>query len=127
MVSLFPLLGCNLSYIVELFAGLHELASASTRTLLKLASASVRALLKPCGDPLTWCGNIFVGCSVTPTFFRQITSFSDCFHYTKKQKNLYVGSCNYFLYTIQKGSNWYMDRGVRDLEVAFSKANFIIF
>ena len=51
MVSLFLLLGCNLSYIVDLFAALHELASASTRTLLKLAS-SVRALLKPYGDTL---------------------------------------------------------------------------
>ena len=51
MVSLFLLLGCNLSYIVDLFAGLHELALASTRTLLKLAS-SVRALLKPYGDTL---------------------------------------------------------------------------
>ena len=29
MVSLFLLLGCNLRYIVDLFAGLHELASAS--------------------------------------------------------------------------------------------------
>ena len=45
MVSLFLLLGCNLSYVVDLFAGLHELASASTRTLLKPAS-SVRALLR---------------------------------------------------------------------------------
>ena len=45
MVSLFLLLGCNLSYIVDLFAALHELASASARTLLKLAS-SVRARLK---------------------------------------------------------------------------------
>ena len=59
MVSLFLLLGCNLSYIVDLFAALHELASASARTLLyleriKLAS-SVRALLKPYGDTLiTW-------------------------------------------------------------------------
>ena len=44
MVSLFLLLGCNLSYIVDLLAALHErLASASARTLLKLAS-SVRAL-----------------------------------------------------------------------------------
>ena len=40
------------SYIVDLFAALHELASASARTLLKLAS-SVRALLKPYGDTLT--------------------------------------------------------------------------
>ena len=36
------------SYIVDLFAALHDLASASSRTLLKLAS-SVRALLKPYG------------------------------------------------------------------------------
>ena len=52
MVSLFLLLGCNLSYIVDLFAGLRELTSASMRTLLKLAS-SVRALLKPYGDTLS--------------------------------------------------------------------------
>ena len=52
MVSLFLLLGCNLSCIVDLFAALHELASVSVRTLLKLAS-SVRALLKPYGDTLT--------------------------------------------------------------------------
>ena len=59
-----------------------------------------------------------------PPFFRQITSFSDSFHYTEKQKkNLYVGSFNYFSYTIQIGSNWYMDTSVRDLEVAFFKAN----
>ena len=49
MVSLFPLLGCNLSYVVDLFAALHELASASACTSLKLAS-SVRALLKPYGE-----------------------------------------------------------------------------
>ena len=49
MVSLFLLLGCNLSYIADLFAALHELASAGARTLLKLTS-SVRALLKPYGD-----------------------------------------------------------------------------
>ena len=40
------------SYIIDLFAGLHELASASVRTLLKLAS-SVCALLKPYGDTLS--------------------------------------------------------------------------
>ena len=39
------------SYIVDLFAALHELASASARTLLKLASSG-RALLKPYGDTL---------------------------------------------------------------------------
>ena len=36
---------------------------------------------------------------------------------------MYVGSVNYFSYTIQIGSNWYMDTGVRDLEVACFKAN----
>ena len=41
----------------------------------------------------------------------------------KNKKNLYVGSFNYFSYTIQIGSNSYMDTGVRDLEVAFFKAN----
>ena len=72
---------------------------------------------------LALCANIFVGRSVIPTLFRQITSFFDSFHYTKNKKNLYVGSFNYFSYTIQKGSNWYTDRGLRDLEVAFFKAN----
>ena len=40
-----PTQGCNLSFIVDLFAVLHELASARARTLLKLAS-SVRALTR---------------------------------------------------------------------------------
>ena len=60
---------------------------------------------------------------MTLTFFWQITSFSDSFHYTEKQKNLYAVSFNYFSYTIQIGSNWYMDTGVRNLEVACFKAN----
>ena len=47
MVSLFLFLGCNLSYIFDLFAALHELASASART------SSMRALLKPYGDILS--------------------------------------------------------------------------
>ena len=47
------------SYIVDLFAALHELASARARTLLKLAS-SVRALLKPYGDTLSAFTNFFV-------------------------------------------------------------------
>ena len=37
----------------------------------------------------------------------------------KNKRNLYVGSFNYFSCTFQIGSNWYMDTGVRDLEVAF--------
>ena len=46
------------SYIVDLFAGLHELASASSRTLLKLTS-SVRTLLKPYGDTLRRLERVF--------------------------------------------------------------------
>ena len=45
------------SYIVDLYAALDELASASARTLLKLAS-SVRALLKPYGDTLRWLDRV---------------------------------------------------------------------
>ena len=32
-----------------------------------------------------------------------------------------MGSLNYFSYTIYIGSNWYMDTGVRDFKVAFSR------
>ena len=41
----------------------------------------------------------------------------------KNEKNFSVGSVYFFSYTIQIGSNWYMDTGVRDLEVPFFKAN----
>ena len=41
----------------------------------------------------------------------------------KNKKNLCVGSLNYFSYTIQIGSNWNLDTGERDLEVACFKAN----
>ena len=41
----------------------------------------------------------------------------------KNTKYLYVGSFNYFLNTIQTGSNWYMDTAVRDLEVACFKVD----
>ena len=37
----------------------------------------------------------------------------------KNKKNLYVGSFNYFSYTIQIGSNWYMDTGVRTQKLYF--------
>ena len=40
-----------------------------------------------------------------------------------KNKKICVGSFNYFSYTVKKGSNWYFDTGVRDLEVVFFKAN----
>ena len=54
-----------------------------------------------------------------PHFFFQIPSFSDSLHYTKKNIYMYVGRFNYFSYTIQIGSNWYMDTGVHELKVAF--------
>ena len=37
----------------------------------------------------------------------------------KNKKNLYVGSFNYFSYTIRIGWNWYMNTTVRDLEITF--------
>ena len=43
---------------------------------------------------------------------------------TKNKKILCVGSCNYFAFTIQIGSNCYINTGVRDLEVALFKANY---
>ena len=60
-----------------------------------------------------------------PTFFRQITSFSDSLHYTKK-KTTKICTWEVLIIshiTIQIGSNWYMDTGVRDLDVAFFKTN----
>ena len=73
---------------------------------------------------LTWCANIFVGCSVTPTFFfGRSLPFVILSIILKNKKNLYVGSFNYFSYTIHIGWNWYMNTAVRDLEVAFFKAN----
>ena len=74
---------------------------------------------------LTWCANIFVGCSVTPTFFfgRSLPFLTLSIILKKQKKHLCMGSFNYFSYTIKMGSNWYMDTVVRDLEVAFFKAN----
>ena len=73
---------------------------------------------------LTWCANIFVECLVTPIFFfGRSLPFLILSIILKKinKKNLYVGSFDYFSYTIQIGSNWYMylNRSVRDFEVAF--------
>ena len=68
------------SYIVDFFAALHELASASARTLLKLAS-SVRALLKPYGDTLNCMQLISETTCRGPTrytlvFFNQATQYT---------------------------------------------------
>ena len=73
---------------------------------------------------VTWSANIFVGCSVTPHFFfGRSLPFMILSIILKNKKNLYLGSVNYFSYTIQIGSNWYMDTGVHDLEVVCFKAN----
>ena len=56
-------------------------------------------------------------------FFGRSLSFLILSIILKNKKNLCVGSFNYFLYTIQIGLNWYMDTGVRDLEVACFKAD----
>ena len=73
---------------------------------------------------LTWCANISAGCSVTPTFFfGRSLPFLILIIILKNRKNMCVGSFNYFSYTIKKGSNWYMDTGMRDLEVLFFNAN----
>ena len=52
-----------------------------------------------------------------PTFFARSLPF-DSFHYNKKQTYLYVGSFNYFSFTIHIGAKSYMDTGVHDLKVA---------
>ena len=61
---------------------------------------------------------------MTPTFFFGISlPFLILSIILKNEQNPYVGGFNVFSCTIQIGSNWYMDTGVRDLEVAFFKAN----
>ena len=46
----------------------------------------------------TWCANIFVGCSVTPTFFfGRSLPFLILSIILKNEKNLYVGRFNFFL------------------------------
>ena len=59
----------------------------------------------------------------SPTFFGRSLPFLILFIILKNRKNLYLGSFNYFSYATEIGSNWYMDTGVHDLEVAFFKAN----
>ena len=60
-----------------------------------------------------------------PQFFGGADHFLFSFFplYLKTKKKSVRGKFNYFSYTIQTGSNWYMDTGVRDLEVACFKAN----
>lgn len=59
----------------------------------------------------------------THFFFGRSLPFLSLSIRLKNKKNLCMGSFNYFSYTIQIGSNWYMDTGECDLEVAWFKAN----
>ena len=52
-------------------------------------------------------------------FFGRSLPFVILSNMLKNKKNLYVGSFNYFSYTIHIGSTWYMNTAVCDLEVAF--------
>ena len=73
---------------------------------------------------LTCYANISFGCSVNPTFFvRSLPFFLILSVILKNKKNCMWEGFNYFSCTIHIGSNWYMDTGVHDLEVAFFKAN----
>ena len=56
-------------------------------------------------------------------FFGRSLPFLILFIILKNKKDLYLGSFSYFSYTIRIGSSWYMNTGVRDLEVTFFKAN----
>ena len=56
-------------------------------------------------------------------FFARSLPFLIIYIITKNRKILYVGSFNYFAFTIHMGSNCYINTGVHDLEVALFKAN----
>ena len=58
---------------------------------------------------------------MTPTFFGRSLTFFILSIIPKNKKNLYVGNFNYLSYTMQIRSNWYMDTGVHNLEVALIK------
>ena len=63
---------------------------------------------------------IFIECPVTPHFFiGRSLAFLILTVILRNKNNLFLGSFNYFSYTIpQMASNWDMDTGVRDLKVA---------
>ena len=95
------------SYIVDLFAGLHELASASSRTVFQARAPSRNSIKYRAGD---LCGNLICKCFCWMLgdphfFFGRALSFLILSIILKNKKNLYVGSFNYFSNTIQIGSN----------------------
>ena len=76
----------------HLYCAHHSLSTHVPRHFQAHAlSRKLNKNIEPVTLALTWCANIFVGCSVTPNFFRQITSFSDSLHHTKKQKKSVCG------------------------------------
>ena len=101
---------CYCAYLVRTLFTKHIRATSflSART-----ESKTRQNIELMTLALTWCANIFAGCSVNPTFF-----FGRSLPFLILSIILTI-SHN----TIQIGSNWYMDTGVRDLEVAFFKAN----
>ena len=109
VTSCLSLYKCLIIYLILSFKCAHRVETQQNIELMTFA--------------VTWSVNIFVGCSVTPNcFFGRSLPFLILSIILKDKKNLCVGRFNYFSYTIQIGSNWYMDTGVRDLEVAFFKA-----
>ena len=61
---------------------------------------------------------------MTPTFFfGRSLPFLILSDITKNKKILYVGSFNYFVFTLNMGLNCCINTGVRDLEVALFKTN----
>ena len=73
------------------------------------------------------CGNVmceyFCWMLGNPHFFLADRFLFWLFPLYWKTKKIRVGSFNYFSYTIIIGSNWYIDTGVRDLEVACFKTD----
>ena len=59
-----------------------------------------------------------------PLFFGRSLPFLSII--TKNKKILYVGTFNYFAFTIHMGSNCCINTGVRDLEKALFKVNYIL-
>ena len=68
---------------------------------------------------LTWSANIFVGCSGPPPFSGRSLPFLILSVILKPPKKICTWKVLiiFHILLIQIGSNWYMDTGVRDLEV----------
>ena len=114
----------------------HALVTSYTSSVRTESKTTKYRTDDPCA--LTWRANIFVGCSVTPTFFGQITVFFWFFPSTKKQKKNWsvcgkfqlfliyysyrvelvhgyrcarLGSCIF----LKANSTWFNDKWIKDL------------